>query len=458
MQQLNVTQLIDASPISRLQFRVFVLCALVYFLDGIDYQVIGIASPLITREFAIARSWLGWVFCAGTLGAACGAMLCGLIAEKIGPRKTLTATTLAFGFSTLATAGMHGLGSLVALRVFTGFGLGGAVPCFVGMASEYAPRRRRATIVTLVLAAFPLGATIGAFANAYIIRHGQWRDLFYIWGATPILLACILAVWLPESIRFALAHDADTRRLARIVLKISKQVINADTSFTVTEQQVSGLLLKQLFIEGRIRGTFSLWGSIFLVYGVLVVMSTWTPALITPLGFSPSQAAIVVALNGFGVFFGTCVAGRLLERFGVARIMIPGFVLASVTVALYAIAGQGTIAILSTASFVAGLFLGLTQSGIMLLSALIYPVAVRSTGVGCTMGVGRFGATIMPLIVGAMVALRLGAQQIFLVMGALLLLAVPCIWVLVIYQRRDRDTPSSTPGVSISRVAHINSN
>ena len=102
--------------------------------------------------------------------------------------------------------------------------------------------------------------------------------------------------------------------------------------------------------------------------------------------------------------------------------------------------------ILSTASFVTGLFLGLTQSGIMVLSVLIYPSAVRSTGVGCTMGVGRLGSALSPLLVGMLVAFHLSAVQIFVVLGVVLLLAVPCGWAIVVYGRRNAAAPARFGG------------
>ena len=51
-----------------------------------------------------------------------------------------------------------------------------------------------------------------------------------------------------------------------------------------------------------------------------------------------------------------------------------------------------------------GLLLGCGSSGLIAFAPLMYPTAVRSTGVGWAMGMGRFGSFVGPLIVGAMLA------------------------------------------------------
>ena len=147
---MNLTTLIDEAPVSRFHVTVFFFCATVVFLDGIDTQVIGIAAPMISAEYGIARSLLGWMFSAGTLGATVGALICGLVADRVGRKTVLVMATACFGVFTLATTFADGFASLAALRFATGLGLGGAVPCFVALTSEYASASRRATAVTLL--------------------------------------------------------------------------------------------------------------------------------------------------------------------------------------------------------------------------------------------------------------------------------------------------------------------
>ena len=49
-----------------------------------------------------------------------------------------------------------------------------------------------------------------------------------------------------------------------------------------------------------------------------------------------------------------------------------------------------------------GCFAGASQAGVIALTAVTYPVAVRSTGVGWAFAAGRLGAVVGPLLGGVM--------------------------------------------------------
>jgi len=75
--RVDVASLIDDRPISALQLRVFVFCALVAVLDGVDSQAIAVAGPLIRSQLGISAVTFAWAFSAGLFGAAIGAILFG---------------------------------------------------------------------------------------------------------------------------------------------------------------------------------------------------------------------------------------------------------------------------------------------------------------------------------------------------------------------------------------------
>src|SRR5207302_535867 len=83
--------------------------------------------------------------------------------------------------------------------------------------------------------------------------------------------------------------------------------------------------------------------------------------------------------------------------------------------------------ILLKAEGMLGLSLGCGSSGLIVLAALFYPTQIRSTGVGWSMGMGRFGSFVGPLVVGALVAAKLPITTVFLVIGlACLIPVIPC--------------------------------
>ena len=122
-----------------------------------------------------------------------GALLFGPLADRIGRKKIIIFSTLAFGIGTLATAFIDGVDSLLAVRFLTGLGLGGAMPNAIAMTSEFNPRRRRATMVMIMFCGFSVGAALGGFLAAALIPHFGWRSVFVVGGVVPLLLVPILA-------------------------------------------------------------------------------------------------------------------------------------------------------------------------------------------------------------------------------------------------------------------------
>jgi AAHS family 4-hydroxybenzoate transporter-like MFS transporter len=323
---INITRTIDARPFTAFQIGAIALCALVAFLDGIDSQSIAIAAPLIAEKLGLVRTALGPLFSAAVLGATIGALTFGPLGDHFGRKRCLIAATVIFGIFTLLTAYVASYQMMLIVRFAAGIGLGGATPCFIALASEYAPQRRRAMIASLIWAGFPLGGMVGGFANSYILVSFGWPAIFLVGGILPLAIAAILSLWLPESIRFLLAKGGSGDTVRAIVRRIlpeagPKALIVAD------EEHISGIRVKYLFSEGRAVGTLFLWVPFMMAFGTLLVVVVWTPALLRINGIAPSQGAVVLGFHGLGALIGMASAGRLMERFGTVATLVPAFIL-----------------------------------------------------------------------------------------------------------------------------------
>jgi MFS transporter, AAHS family, 4-hydroxybenzoate transporter len=414
--QVNVTRLIDEGPLTRFQIGTIVCCALVSALDGIDTQSIGVAAPFIADGLGIKIADFGLVFSAALLGATLGAASFGPLADFLGRKTLLIIAAVLFGVFTILTALANSIPVLLLFRLLAGIGLGGATPCFIALTSEYAPARLRATLVTLMWSAFPLGAMVGGLLNSYIITQMGWRAIFYIGGVAPLFLALLLFFYLPESIKFLLVRRNDNDAVRRIVARFRFPFVRDDAHFVVEEKRLPGASIRHLFTEGRALGTLLLWVPFFMGFGTLTVAVLWTPALLRLNGISPANTAFVVAFNGLGGFIGQSTAGRLIERFGIGPILIPAFLLgATATVGL----GYGASSVALAATFIGliGLFMGFGTGGVIALSALIYPTSIRSTGVGWGMAMGRFGQIVGPLLAGILLGAGWTAARIMIVIA-----------------------------------------
>src|SRR5689334_12370314 len=209
--QVDVDRLIDERPLSALQLRVFVLCALVAVLDAVDSVAISFAGPLIAQVFKMSPAAFSPAYSAGLFGATIGAVAAGPIADRFGRKPTLVFTTLLFGIFTCLTPFADSFSIFFLYRLIAGLGLGGATPCFITMAAEYAPAKKRAMLVSLLWAGYPLGNSVGGFVAAYLIPNFHWSMVFYAGGVPTLIIAALLYALMPESLRFLATQNAGAR-------------------------------------------------------------------------------------------------------------------------------------------------------------------------------------------------------------------------------------------------------
>jgi len=419
---LDVVALIETRPIGPAQWTVIGLCALVAMLDGLDLQSIGLAAPAMGAQLHIAPQAFGMVFSAALAGLALGAFLLGPVADRVGRKRVLVAATFCFGVFTLATAYAGSLPELLTCRFLTGFGLGGAMPSFISLGSEYVAKARRTAVVSLLWAGFPLGGVVGGLLGSRIIPAYGWQSIFLVGGVLPILLSIILAMALPESVSFLVATGKSRDRIGRTLRRIFPDVTTTDeTRFELARESAPRATVLELFGSGRAAGTLLLWASFFFAFMILVTNSAWSPILLRRVGIAAEQSALALALFNFGSLFGSAAAGMLLNRFGILRVLPPTLVLGALAYAMVGWSAPSFGAVMM-AEGLFGLLLGCASSGLIALSAIYYPVAIRSTGVGWATGMGRLGSFVGPLAVGQMVGAQWDVPTVFAALGGSVLI------------------------------------
>ena len=421
----DVTALIDAHRLGALQIRTLILCGLAALLDGLDLQSIGLAAPGIIATLHVPPRSFGLVFSAALLGLMLGAFCLGPVADRFGRRGILIGALVLIGVFTFATAYATSFEMLLALRFLAGIGLGGAMPCFISLGSEYAPSRLRAVLVGLLWAGFPLGGMVGGILGSRLIPAFGWQSLFYVGGVLPLLLAIVLLPALPESIGFLVATGAPPARIATLLARITGHTPPSGTRFVLGEQRPPGLPLRHLFTQGRTAGTILLWISYFAIFLMLVTNTAWSPILLHAGGMPVAQAAIAMAAFNAGSVIGTCLVGLLITRFNAWLSLALLFVASALC---FGLIGQAAPGFLASAALEGstGLFLGAGSSGLIAMTTIFYPTAMRSTGVGWAMGMGRFGSFTGPLLVGLMVGAGWQITSTYGAVGAPALVAAAC--------------------------------
>jgi MFS transporter, AAHS family, 4-hydroxybenzoate transporter len=427
---INVTDLIDQRPLIELQIRVVALCALMIFLDGADTIMMGLVAPSIAATIGVSANAFGLVFGISQAGILLGVLCFGPLGDRFGRKRLVIGATLLFATFTLVTVWTTSFNELLVLRFLTGIGLGGLAPNAVALTSEFAPKRLRAAFVSLQWSAFPLGGVaIGLLASILITRWG-WQSLFLIGSIIPLLLVVALIFALPESVSFLLTRGLDAAGARQIVHKMAPEItLSAETRYVVNEEKLPGVPMKHLFTEGRAALTLLLWVPFLSSFLILIFVTSWIPTLLRSGGLSMAQVGLAIALNSLGSFFGSGAVGRLMDRYGTYTVLIPAFILASSAAGLlgFSTANFPSAAVVITLS---GFFAGASQTGVIALAAVSYPVAIRSTGVGWAMAIGRLGSVIGPILGSFFLSWNWRVELIFPVIAAPALIGALCVFLI----------------------------
>ncbi len=444
-ERVDVIDLIDRHPVTGFQIGILILCMLVAALDGFDTQAIGYTAPAIAAMIHLPMPQFGQVGSAGLFGAALGALSFGPLADLLGRKWFMIVAVLVFAMFSYLTSQSSSLNELLAYRFFTGLGLGGATPAFLAMGAELAPKRLRDVFVTLTFASFPTGGLIGSLTSAWVIPNFGWQMVFYIGAVAPIFIAALLWMFMPESVRFLLARGIRQDEVRRTLEKFMPGQVPPGELYATPDPARQGAPVKHLFTEGRALPTILLWVPFFMVFMVLVTVTFWTPAVLNTVGFSLSSAALIIGLNNLGSALASAISGWLVHRGGAFRVLIPGFILGGICLAWF---GQATssVATLSIASFLAGAFVGGTGTGLIAVAAGMYPTAIRSTGIGWAMGMGRVGQVFGPILAGVLVGWGYKVGGIFYAAS------VPCfigaLFLIFLYYSRPVMEADTAPSVA----------
>ena len=444
--EVNVPALIDQQKVGWFQIRVATLCAAVVFMDGFDAQAIGYVAPTLSKAWNLKPGELGPVFSAGLFGLMLGALAFSPLADRIGRKPVILVCTVWFGIASLLTVTAESTTTLLMWRFITGLGLGGAMPNPIALTCEYAPQRSRATMIMVMFIGFSLGSAVGGAIAAQLVPSYGWQSVFWFGGILPLLLAPVLILFLPESIRLLSLRGTKDDYVAGLLRSINPALEFAPgTRFIAPEEHPEGFPVRHLFTEGRAAATLLIWVMFFTNLLVIYFCANWLPTVINNTGISVRLAVITTALFQVGGIVGTLILAALIERFGPYRVLASAYLIAAILIAAIGQAGA-SIELVVPAVFGAGFCVVGAQIGANALTATYYPTFIRSTGVGWALGIGRIGSIIGPLLGGIMLALQWNIPSIFFAGAVPVLIAcVATLWLAQLPHAAEQQRGSALP-------------
>ncbi|OHX13853.1 4-hydroxybenzoate transporter [Chromobacterium sphagni] len=427
---VDLQHLIDSRRFSPYQWLLLTLCFLIVVLDGFDTAAIGYIAPSLITDWGVTRQALAPVISAALFGLAAGAIFAGPLADRFGRRMVLIVSVLFFGGWNLVTATADSIQLLTAYRFATGLGLGAAMSNGLTLIAEFAPRKRRALLMSIVFCGFPAGAALGGLFASWLIPAYGWRSVLLVGGWAPLVLAGLLLLWLPESVRYMLMSGKPMEKVFRTMARVMQDPLHGIQRLTCVEDKpVSGhSAIGQILSRDYLLGSLMLWLTYFMGLLIFYLLTGWMPLLMKDAGFTTSKAVLLTALFPLGGAIGTVIAGWLMDKLNPRRVVMTTFLLTGVL--LFSVGRAHDLELLSLLIFLAGGTMNAGQTSMGFLAADFYPTHCRATGMSWMLGFGRFGGIFGALIGAELMSWQLGFSGFFGLLAIPAMIAVLALAVL----------------------------
>jgi AAHS family 4-hydroxybenzoate transporter-like MFS transporter len=153
-----------------------------------------------------------------------------------------------------------------------------------------------------------------------------------------------------------------------------------------------------LFAPQYRRDTLALWAAFFFCLLSVYTGTNWVPALLNGAGFDVAVSSYGLMAFNLGGVVGAIGGAIIFSKLG-SRVtmlaMTAGAIGGCLMLAGVSIADQTTFAVLAMLAWTGGL-INAVQTTMYALAAHVYPAAIRATGVGTAVAVGRIGGVASP--------------------------------------------------------------
>ncbi len=377
------------------QRKLLGIASLGWLFDAMDVGMLSFIIAALQKEWGLTTQQMGWIGSINSIGMAVGALVFGLMADRIGRKNVFIITLLLFsigsGLSALATT----LTVFMLLRFVIGMGLGGELPVASTLVSEIVPHEKRGQVVVLLESFWAGGWLIAALISYFIIPNYGWETALLI-SAFPAIYAIYLRIGLPDSPQFV-AHKQEQKT----------SVIQNITS---------------VWAKPHIRQTTMLWILWFCVVFSYYGMFMWLPSVMVMKGFSLIKSFQYVLIMTLAQLPGYFTAAWFIERMGRKFVLVT--YLTGTAISAYFFGMADSLGLLITAGILLSFFNLGAWGALYAYTPEQYPAIIRGTGAGMAASFGRIGGIFGPLLVGYLVAQKVAIPIMFTIFTIAIIIGV----------------------------------
>ena len=403
----DLLEKMDAAGVAKLHWRIMFISGMGFFTDAYDLFIIGVVLSLLSEQWRISPTAEGLVTSTALLASAFGAVAFGRVADMLGRKRIYGYEVLVLAVGAIASALSPNIWWLIFFRIILGVGVGGDYPVSSTIMSEYAGKKSRGMLVTLVFTMQAAGLIFGPLLAAALLWSGLSHDL--VWrlllgfGAVPALAVFRMRRHMVETPRYLLAsgqHDAFSDAATQILGQLAGAggggPVRDQTAMKPAEPFWRGfqLLIRERVFVIRLIGAGLAWFLMDFAYYGNTVSSPMVLKAITP-----DQDVMTHTLMQLAVFVvaaapGYLLAAAMMDRMGRKSIQVLGFAMMAASFAAIAlIPGVERLVVPFLVTY--GISYFFTEFGpnstTFLYPAEIFPGKARATGHGIAAAAGKLG-------------------------------------------------------------------
>ncbi|MDN6605286.1 MFS transporter [Brevibacterium sp.] len=410
------------------------------FMDAYDFSSLAFGITAIKEQFGLSGFMTGLVNASIMVGAVIGALFGGYLVDRFGRYKLFMADMVFFVVAAIGCAVAPNEWVLIVFRFVMGIGVGLDLPVAMAFLAEFSKLKgkgNRSQRVNAWSPAWYIATGIGYLVVLVIFISLPYDQHAILWrlvvgfGAVPALIVLLVRRrYLAESPEW-LANQGDLRAAVDVMrshhnldVRLADEaggsrreeatIAGADGAENAQAPKRGGKWsgFAELFApQYRVRTIVALCVSVFSTFGYNAV-AYGTPLIITTLFHQTPLVTIIASLVinlGFGAI-GGLLGMSIVNRFGTRRITLVGFAIQAAALALLAIVGipTGALVLVSVAMLAAFVFAqaGGPGANLMNYATLSYPTRLRGIGIGFNQSVLRAFSIVslimFPILAGSM--------------------------------------------------------
>ncbi|MEU9358414.1 MFS transporter [Streptomyces sp. NPDC048301] len=435
---------LDRLPLSSFHRRlVFALAGMILF-EWVELNAFAFVAPTLREQWGISISTVALVAGISQLGAFGGGVVGGLLADRVGRKRTMLLSVTVYCVGCGLCVFVHNPWQLIVARFVAHLGAQAMAVIAIVTLTEFVPAAARGRLQTWKVAIGALGIPIAAWTGYFVVPHWTWGwRLVLGLGLLGVVFAYLVHRWVPESPRWLLSRGKaeqaeEVVRSIELSCGVEPPAPTApslhpgiesppgDAGADPAGPPASRVRFAELLSPSnrrRFAVVATMWITGLFAYSAF---NTWTPTFLSESGLDLDDTLLLSACVASAAPLGAVLAVPLIDRWDRRRTQLVLGGLTALTLLLFGLV-HAPVPVLVLGSLTSLLF----QASVPFLqvySAEVFPTRIRALGAGTSNALSRivnFGA---PMLVAAVYG-GLGYTAVF-AMLALLGLVGGCVAVL----------------------------